>query len=262
MSLLTLDAPQLIGKPPGDVAQIEKPVQVLLAPVLFDDGAEATADDVKALGTFIYRVGAGSEAIWNEKEQAWQEAPANEADLAELQPLPLQNKPGEEAPWQGVLVAMGAKDKEGNDRFDLASGGAPRYRVRAYARLARGGVELEALSEPSPELSFVSMAEKMRFAIELEPKALEECERVRLQLKNASLMPAGYLEIRAAAAQEVEIVNFAPAGARLASILLAADGSIHLRPASAMKIVLEGELEAQKIRYIPYTGSSVIDLDT
>jgi hypothetical protein len=160
-----------------------------------------------------------------------------------------------------VLVAMGAKDKDGNPRFGKVSDGAPRYHARTYARLAHAGVEVEALSEPSAELAFVSMAEKMRFALVLDPEKPEECERVRVQLKNASLVPAAYLELRAGAAQEVEIANFAADGAPLASIVLVADGSIRLHPATGKKIVLEGELQAQRIKYVPYTaGGDPVEL--
>jgi hypothetical protein len=263
MSSITLATPQLVGKPPGDFPQIEQPVKLLLGPVVFDDGVEAVEEDVKKLGAFVYRVGAGSEQIWNEKEKLWQAAPADLAALADLEPLPFMMKPEEDPPWQSLLVAIGATDKDGNDRFTKVSDGSARYHVRAYAKVAHEGVELEALSPPSPDIGFVSMAEKMRFAIELEPKKPEECERVRLQLKNASLLPAGYLEIRAAATQEVELVNFAPDGARLASVLLAADGSIVLRPAATRKIVLEGELQAQKIKFIRYTssGTGLTELD-
>jgi hypothetical protein len=159
-----------------------------------------------------------------------------------------------------MLIAIGQKDKAGNARFDTAAGGEPRYRLRAYGKFKRDGVDHAGLSDPSPELAFVSGAESQRFSVKMEPEDPQSTVRVRIELKNAALVPAGYLEIRTIGGQEVEIVNCDASGAALAAVLLAADGSIHLQPASGKKIVLAGDLEAQRIRYQPSGGGASVDL--
>lgn len=258
MNSLSLPAPELSWTPAGS-PQLEQPVEVRLLAIRYGDGAEALEADAQKIGAYVFRLGSGGEEIWNETEQRWAEVPA---DPAALQPVPLIYKAGDPLPWQGMLIAIGQQDKDGNPRFDKAAGGEPRYRLRAYGKFKRDGADYAGLSDPSPELAFVSGAENQRFAIEMEPAPPDpqQCELVRILLKNASLAKAGYLEIRTTGGQEVEIGNFDASGGPLAVVLLAADGSIRLQPASGKKIVLAGDLEAQRIRYQPSGGGAAVDL--
>ena len=162
-------------------------------------------------------------------------------------------------PWQGTLIAIGQKDKDGHDRFAKASGSEPRYRLRAYARFTREGIDYAGLSEPSDPIAFVSGLEKQRFVVEMTPDE-KQPDTVVLALKNASLAKAGYLKISTPGGQAIELASCDAAGNALAVVQLAADGSIRLRPAAGRKIVLEGDLEAQRIRYLPSGGGVPVDL--
>jgi len=256
MNPLAVPAPALSWAPSG-APQIEQPVEVKLPAIHFEDGIEAADADAQKVGAYVYRLGSAGEEFWNETEQRWAGVPA---DPAALPLVPLVYKAGDPLPWQGTLIAIGQKDKDGNKRFDKAAGGEPRYRLRAYAQFKRDGADYAGLSEPSGELAFVSGLENQRFGIEMEPEDSQQTARARVQLKNASLAPAGYLEIRTIGGQEVEIVNCDASGAKLASVLLAADGTIRLQPAAGKKIVLEGDLEAQRIRYQQSSGAGTADL--
>jgi hypothetical protein len=256
MNPLSLPTPEMSWTPPGS-PHIEQPVEVRLPVIRYADGIEALEADAQKIGAYIYRLGSAGEQIWDETEQRWADIPA---DPAALPPVPLIYKAGDALPWQGMLIAIGQKDKDGNPRFDKAAGGEPRYRLRAYGKFKRDGADYAGLSDPSPELAFVSGAESQRFGVLMDPEDPQQCERVRIQLKNPGLVPAGYLEIRAAGAQEIEIATCDGSGAKLAAVLLAADGSIRLQPASGRKIVLDGDLEAQGIRYQPSGGGVRVDL--
>jgi hypothetical protein len=257
MTPLTVPPPELSWKPPGP-PQIEQPVELKLPALRFEDGIEAAEADMQKVGAYVYRYGPAGEELWNETEQRWGDAGV---DPAALPPVPFVYKAGEPLPWQGTLIAIGQKDKDDKDRFGKAVGGEPRYRVRAYAQFKRdGAVDYAGLSELSSELAFVSGLDNQRFGVEMTPEQPDPTERVRVQLKNASLAPAGYLEIRTTGGHAIEIKNFDPSGAPLAIVQLAPDGSIHLQPAPGQKIVLEGDVEARRIRYLSSDGVTTKDL--
>ena len=257
MSPLGVPVPELAWKPPGGAPQIAQPVDLKLPALQFPDGAEATEADAQIVGAYVYRLGVAGEELWNETEQRWTEVPA---ELGALPPLPLTYKAGDPFPWQGMLVAIGQKDKDDNPRFQPAAGGAPRYRLRAFARFQRDGVEFSGLSAPSPELQFVDAQQSERFMVLMDPEDPQQVEEIKLALKNASLAEAGYLKVSTRGGQQVEIANCDASGNPLASVLLQADGSIRLRPAAGRNIVLGGDLEAQRIRYLSSDGITVKDL--
>ena len=151
------------------------------------------------------------------------------------------------------------KDKDGGDRFAKAAGSVPRYRLRAYARFNRADGDYAGLSAPSSDLAFVSAADTQRFKVDMQPDP-QQTEEVTLVLKNAGLAAAGYVKISTRGGQVVEIGNLDASGAPLAMMRLAADGSILLQPAAGKKIVLAGDLEAQRIRYQPAAGGAPVDL--
>ena len=244
MIALQLPAPELSWKPAG-APHIEQPVEVKLPPILLDGGAEATDADAQKVGAYVYRLGFGGEQLWNESEQRWTAVPD---DPAALPPLPLTYKPGNPRPWQGMLVAIGMKDKDGEDRFAKAAGGTPRYRLRAYARFKRDGAEYAGFSAASSELAFVSGKESQRFTVKMDPEDVQQVEEVTFLLKNASLAAAAHLKLSTVDDQAVEIAT------PLAAVWIAVDGSIHLKPAGGMKIVLEGNLETGQINYLSSDG--------
>jgi hypothetical protein len=256
MTPINLPAPTLSQDPQGSAPEIELPVSVKLPTPIFPSGLPVTQADVKKIGAFVYRRTGGTEEIWNEGEQVWQPPPA---DLNPLTPLPLTFKDGTPEPWSGVLVAAGMKEKSGADRFAKASGGQPRYVVRAWARLTKDGEEFEGLSPPTAELAFISAADNQRFVVELDPPKGREAERARMQLRTASRTPVGWIEIRAADGV-VEIVKCDGGGGPLSSVLLADDGSIHLRPAAGREIVLDGDLRARRVRYERFSTGVLTEL--
>lgn len=254
MATLTVPAPELVFDPPGGPPQIEKPVTVRLGALKYPDAQDVAADDVRTLGAFVYRGAAGSEEVWDEKQQIWMSAPADPAALASLTPLPFSPEQGGATPWTGTLVAAGQKDKAGAPRFAKTQAGTPVYRLRAYAHAVRNGVEHRALGPASPDLQFVSAEDSRRFAIVLDPRSADEARTARVVLKNSSMRPAGYVEIRATGGHEVEVANCDAAGSVLARVTLTVSGDIRLEPAAGRTIVLGGPLEAQRISYLPNGG--------
>jgi hypothetical protein len=120
----------------------------------------------------------------------------------------------------------------------------------------RNGVEHHALGPASTDLQFVSAEDSKRFGIVLDTGKASDARTARMLLKNGSLNPAGYVEIRATGGQEVEIANCDAGGAVLARITLAASGDIRLDPAAGRSIVLGGPLEAQRVSYQPQGGGA------
>lgn len=256
MIALDVPAPELAGTPAA-APHLEQPVLVKLSGLHFPDGSEATDAYAQTVGAYVYRLRAAGEELWNEAEQRWTNVPE---DPSALPPLPLQYKAGEAQPWQGLLIAIGMTDKDGKERFDPASGGDPRYRLRAHVRFKRDGAEYSGLSSPSATLEFVKGVDSQRFQVTMDPNDPQQTQEVTLRLRNAGLVDAGYLRISTKSGPEVEVANLDASGAPLASVLLAADGTIRLKPATGKKIVLEGDLEAHHIRYQPAGGGAARDL--
>jgi hypothetical protein len=256
MQPITVPAPQFQLDPPGSPPVLEKPLHVRVAAIRYPDGRELAQEDAQRIGAYVYRAAGGGEQVWHDGEQRWVAPPDDIGLLAVMPPLPLQFKAGDAMPWQGVLVAAGQKDRTGTARFAKAVSGSPRYRVRAFALARRDGVDYRGLGAASLDLEFASLADTQRFAVDLDTDDAQTCRRVRLMLKDAGLSEAGYVEIRAAAGQEVEIANCAPGGAVRARIVLEESGDIRLEPASGRRIVLGGMLEAELIRYQPQGGGA------
>jgi hypothetical protein len=253
MTPLLLPVPQVSWKT-GAAPQLEQPVELGLPALAYPDGAPLDPrSGLATLGVFVYRSAGAGEDLWNEEEQQWQPAPAGLEALAALKPLALVPASRKNAPhpWQSVLVAAGQTDKDQARRFAAAVGGTPRYRVRAYAAARRGETQYAGLSAASADLAFVSAEEQKRFVVVMEPESIQECGRVRLQLRNASLQEAAFIELRAASGREVEISTRTGSGAQLARVLLEASGDIRLEPAPGRRILLGGDLEAERVLYLP-----------
>jgi hypothetical protein len=257
MPPLTVPAPTVTLDPPGGPAELETPVPLRLGPVRFADGSPVTMNDVRKLGVLLYRVAVpgGPDEIWNDAAKAWQAPPADPAALA---PVPLLFKEGEPEPWQGTLVAIGQKDAAGRERIAAASGGVPRYRVRAVAQAARADGAHAGLGPFSPEWLFTKAADKARFAVTFDTPdtTARQATVARLQLKTAALAPAGYVEIRATGGTRVEIAGCDAGGAPLATVVITAAGEIRLRPAAGQRVVVDGDLETERILYRPSGGGA------
>ncbi|HKA79630.1 MAG TPA: hypothetical protein VKD43_06325 [Xanthobacteraceae bacterium] len=261
MAALSVPVPQLQYDPPGAAAQLEKQVNVSLPDVTYADGQAATQDQLQKIGAFVYRVATlgGSEEIWNDAEQAWQPAATDAAALATLTPIALAFKAGEAAPWQGMLVAAGQKDKQGAPRYAKAINGQPVYRLRAFAQFTRDGATATGVSAPTADLSFVSAIDNQRFGISFDTETAADCTLARLQIKHPGLQPAGFVELRAAG-PEIEIANCDAGGQPIARVLLTASGDIELHPAAGRKVIVQGDLEAERVRYLPAGGAVKQDL--
>ena len=264
MASLTVPVPALQYEPAGPVARLEKPVQVKLGAPTHADGQAATQAELKKIGAFVYRTatGGGSEEIWNDTGQAWKPTVTDAAALAALTPVVFAFKAGDPQPWQGVLVAAGQKDQAGAPRYAKAVNGAPVYRLRAFAQFEHAGAVAQGLSAPSVDLSFVSASENQRFKISFDTETADDCTLARIQLKNAGLVTTGFIELRvnAPGGPELEIARCDAAGLALASVLLNAAGDIELRPAAGRKVIVQGDLEAGHIRYLPAGGAARQDL--
>lgn len=249
---LTLQVPQLVTDPPG-FALLERAVAIKLGPIAFPDGQPVTQDDVARIGLFVYRI-LGGEQVWDEARQDWSPVPADPAALAALTPLPLMYKDGDPAPWRGTLVAAGQRTGAGAPRYAKALGGAPAYRVRAFVQARQRGNEHAGIGPASPDLVFSSLADSRRFELRFDTGDAQSCGRVTLILKDGALAPVGFVDIRGAGDQEVEIASCSPGGAVNASITLLASGDILLKPGAGGKVILDGPLEAGRIDYQPQAG--------
>jgi len=254
---LTLPAPEIVTDPPSGPAVIEKPVKVRLSGVRTAAGDPLQPDEVRTIGAFLFRGRLGAEELWDEAANQWiAPAPLDSEAIAQFKPLGLAVEQGSPAVWAGTLVATGPKDAAGAARIAKASAGAPVYRLRAFASAVRAGQQQRGLSPPSPDIAFMSTSDSQRFSIVLDPEDSASTERARLVLRNGSMQPAGYVEIRASGGQEVEIANCDAGGAVRARITLAANGDIRLTPATGRAIVLDGTLEAQRVSYLPQGGGA------
>ncbi len=261
MAALALTAPQALLDPPGAPASLERPLTVSLGPVAFPAGAPVTQAQAGKAGVFVYRTASAGapEEVWNEKEQSWQAPPV---DLGALQPTPFSFKEGEPQPWQALVIAAGQKDKSKADRFDKAAAGFPAYRARAWIEAIDSGVKHTGSSAPSSDWTYVSEAEKARAGIifdnsKTQPK---DATLARLFVKDAGLTGAAFVEVRATGGNEVQIARCDAAGNPLATITIAGNGEIRIRPVAPAKVVIDGDLECGRIRYQPFGGGNKVDL--
>ncbi|MBX3644267.1 MAG: hypothetical protein KF720_14510 [Rubrivivax sp.] len=258
---LALPAPALRWPGGGAQAPIEKPVDVALPPLLLPDGEEAKGDAIVKLGVLVERDGG---QFWHEKAMRWQAAAADAEALATLEPplepLALEHKPGDARRWQGQLVALGQKDGADAPRYLPTDAGGPAYRLRAFALVQRAGVVYLGLGPPSTDLRFVRMAGKEHFGMQFDTEGPSDCSEVRLRLRDSAGQTAGYLRM-ALSPREAELVNCNAAGQVLARVRLTAQGDIEIQPAPGRRVLVLGDLEAERIRYQPSGGGGKTDLN-
>jgi hypothetical protein len=252
--MLNVPAPTL----PGSTAILEKPFVASLAAPNYSDGSTASASEVTALGALIFRGAPGSAEVWDDAQKSWRAA-LSDNDLIQLKPVAGVVKDGN-PPWQATLVGVGQKDSAGNGVYAAASGGTPTYFMRAVAKATRAGAADSGLSPPSPSFTFTSSSANARFSASFDTPDTQPdaAHKVRMALKSDAMQPVGYIEIRSLPSFEVEIANCDASGNALAKILLQASGEIHLTPASGQRVVIESDIETNRILYSPAGGGSKV----
>jgi hypothetical protein len=234
---------------------LAKPALATISGLSYADGTPVAAGDVSLVGVFAFRGASGAGEIWDGAARRWRATPSD-SEIMTLQPLVALPQQGVSGTWSATLVGIGQKDAAGNNVYDAATGGTPRYYLRAFAQASRAGAPDSGLSAPTAAFTFVDTLANKRFVTEFDTPTTEPdaAHRVRLLLKSDALEPAGYVEIRSQPGFEVEIANCDAAGNALAKVLLSADGAIHLLPASGARVVIESDLETNRILYAPFGG--------
>jgi hypothetical protein len=238
----------------GTFAPLEDVVAVSFPAVRFADGTAMTAEDLRGAQALLTRTAgpASHPEVWDPVVKSWRAA--GTIDLAQVSGLPLLPPRSGAAPWEGILTGAGQKDAAGAPLIEPAVGSFPQYRLRGSFRAKRGDIEAFGLGPESPALEFASVAASKRFTAELGPDP-DAATRVRLMLRDAAARPVGLLEIDASAGNAVlTLRNFDGSGGALASVTLQADGAIRLAPGSGMNVIVAGDLEAERIHYLPSSG--------
>jgi hypothetical protein len=240
----------------GTYAPLEDAIRVSIGAVRFPDGAAMTSSDVMAAHALLSRTltAASTADMWDPELKTWRAAAM--VDVMRLKGLPLSPPQTGTAPWEAVLAAAGQADAAGAPLVQMATAGFPQYRVRGLFRARRDGIDAVGLGPQSAPLQFASAIAAARFGAELTPDATG-ATRVRILLRNAAAQAVGAIELDASGGNTVlNFVNMNTAGSPLASVALLGDGSIRLRPALGRAVIVDGDLEAEHIRYLPI-GSSV-----
>jgi hypothetical protein len=262
---LIVPTPDLKFEPlvPGIAAQ-EQPVEVRLAAVQFPDGSPFMPKDMVSAGFLVYRQSgpAASLDVWDTDGKAWRLESA--ARLDDLQAQAMAYKEGDPLPWLGLLVALGQKDGAGKDLFEGQPSGFPRYGFRARFVGRRGQEQLKGLSPPSAFVGFAKISDQNQAGLAIQPDGPpKDATEVQLFLRNASRQEIGSLLIKADGGSAViEITNFTAGGTPLAQMALLSTGEIQLKPGNGKKVIIEGDLETNRISYVPNlaTGSTRVPL--
>ena len=245
MPALSVPTPQLEYEAVGPgLAVLEKPLEIRCTTVTFPDGGAFDQTDLGSAGLYLYRQETpGVTEIWNKGEKVWQPDPG--VALGDLKAEPLIFKLGEEAPWQGLLVAAGQKDRDGADQFRKATTDLPRYLVRAYFATTRNGNTFSGLSGPSATVRFTGAGDAMLAGIGVpEGKTPRNADEVTFFLRNSSLQPIGAVVIQADdGSAQIEVSNYL-AGTQKAVIRLLATGDVEIQPAPGRKLIVAGVVEA------------------
>lgn len=244
--MLTVPAPSLAydALAPG-VAPLELPLTVGLTDVT--DGP--TVLDPAGLATFglvTYRqLAAGAlREVYVPTAKTW--LPDAGPDPATGQPLAF--RVGNPQPWQGIVVAAGPTDGSGAPVFAHGAGGYPAY---SFAGVFATKAGERALGGTSASVSFGSVADRNLMVIgPADGEKPERATEARLLLKSPALAVIGGLVVhRDSPGAEVTLSNAAGA-----SIVLRPDGSVEVRPAPGRGVLVAGDLEAERITYLPGGG--------
>lgn len=234
------------GKETG-FAALEKPVDVLVGPVT-SDGAVIGPEGLATFAYFVYRRAAPGTAldIWDRATSSWTSELVTDVDRL---PTQLAYQPGDPEPWRGIIVGAGGRDAAGQPQFERAVGGYPLYSVRAFFESAYHAESF--LTGPSENLAFVGGADRNLMVMGPgDDEQLDAATEARLLLKDPALQTIGRLLIeRDAPGATVTLGNAAGA-----SVVLHPDGRIEITPAAGQRVVVEGDLETERITYLPAGG--------
>jgi hypothetical protein len=220
-----------------------------------------TADDYAGAQATLSRVlgPTSTPDIWDPDLKLWRSAAA--VDPSSVKGVALIPPKAGGAPWEGVLTGAGQKDAAGVPVIQPAIASFPQYHLRGVFRARRGSIDGFGLGPDSAPIQFASAIAASRFAADLTPDA-DTATRARIVLRNGAAQTVGVLDIDASGGNTVlTLANFNTAGAPLASITLRADGGIVLTPRGGMNVVVDGDLEANRIRYLPAAAVTKVDLN-
>ena len=239
---------------PGGFAPLENVVTIAFPAVRFPDGTAMTTDENAGAYALLTRALAPDAPIevWHAGLNRWR--PSGDVDSTRIDGFPLLPPAEGTEPWRAVLVASGHEGPNGMPLIASAVGGFPQYRIRGLFRARRQSTEFVGVGPEGPALLFASLAESARFTARLTPDA-EQATRVRLTLKNAAARPVAFIELDASGGHPaLTLRSFDNNGSPHASVTLEADGDIRLSPAAGRRVVIAGDLEVERVRYLPASG--------
>jgi hypothetical protein len=214
----------------------EKPIMLSCGPVTFADGSVLLPEKIKKFGYFLFRRQSSGSAgeVWAEKSG---EPGAWVPDGVRPEPLPLAYEEKDKT-WQMVLVAMGQKDKDGNNKFETRASGYPQYFVQCIFRGTDStGTEQEGTGPESRAVEIYAAGVNNLAGLALEPPDPVTATEIRLFLKDQSLAEKGLVAIRKKdAGFEIDLsVNGA-------TIRLTNTGDIEVSPAPSKQVTISGGL--------------------
>lgn len=245
------------------LAAIENAIQVLCASPPFPDGSHFRQEDMGGAGFLIYRMRASGALweVWDSAARQWETSAANEVALKKE---PLMYMEGDPSPWQGILMAAGQRDKNGQDQFTaiVPPSPFPQYMIRTFFSANRGGQTFSGLSAGTAPVRFLKMADAMRAGLGIPDGQIPmTAEELKIFLRNSALSIIGLIDIKAdGASSHIVITNLSNMGTTLAQVQLTSAGEIRLQPAAGQKVVITGPLEAEQITFQPYNGGSRVTL--
>ncbi len=218
----------------ASLATLEKPIQVLCGSVTRPNAGPLLPEHAAAAGLVAYRqiTASSGRETWRHDTKEWV---SGSPEPTELKPLPFFFLPDDPTfPWQGLVVAAGQKDKDGNDQFEPAVGGFPRYHFRAFFLQKNADVPSNnpsfGISAPTPDIQFINLLDRLRAGIRVDHgKKPENADEVHLFLRDASLQSLGSLSIKNVGNNaQIEMRKEATGSASDAIVRIMANGSIDI----------------------------------
>lgn len=236
----------------GGAAALEKPITVLIGPVA-TDGTALTPDGLSVFGLSLRRrraPGAQLE-VWDDSAKSW----AADQPGRQAAPITLAYRAGDPSPWQGLVVAAALKDAAGNPALAKATNGYPQYTLAGAFAAKTGAVGTGPQTTP---ITFAGSSDRNLVVLGAgDGEQLDRATQARLLLAYPLGHVIGGLTVsRNSPGATVRLENAAGA-----AVVLHADGSIEISPAPGRGVRIAGDVEAERIRYLPAGGGPKRDLD-